>query len=144
MLIKIIAVGRIKDRNLSALCEMMLKRLRFDVKIEIVELKDSDKTGECKRIAEALDKEQGFVIALSEDGKLLDSVAFATRIDSIHQRIVFVIGGPQGLDDTVKNRVDLLLSLSPMTFTHEMARYLLLEQIFRAVTIIKGRGYHNG
>lgn len=143
MLLKIIVIGKLKDRHLSALSEEMLKRIRFDAKIEIVEIKDSGRDTDNRRILNALAKEQGFVVVLSEDGKTLGSAELASKINSIHRKVVFVIGGPLGLDDAVKARADLVLSLSPMTFTHEMARYILLEQIFRAITIIKGRGYHN-
>jgi 23S rRNA (pseudouridine1915-N3)-methyltransferase len=143
MLLKLIAVGRIKDRNLAALCAEMLGRLRFDAKIDVQEIKDGGRESENRRILEMLAAEQGYVVALSEDGIAMDSASLAARIESIHRRVVFVVGGPKGLDDTVKSRADLVLSLSPMTFTHEMARYILLEQIFRAITIIKGRGYHN-
>lgn len=144
MLVKFIAIGKIKDRNLAALCESMLKRIRFDAKIEVLEIKDSGKQNvDNRRIIDALAKEQGFVIALSEDGRAMGSAVLAGKLDRIHKKLVFVIGGPLGLDDAVKQRADLILSLSPMTFTHEMARYILFEQLFRAITIIKGRGYHN-
>jgi 23S rRNA (pseudouridine1915-N3)-methyltransferase len=73
----------------------------------------------------------------------LSSEKMAKKMESIHKKIVFIIGGPYGLTDQLKQRADLLLSLSSLTFTHEMARFILLEQIFRTITIIKGRGYHN-
>ncbi len=144
MLIKIVAVGRVKEHALAELCEKMLKRIRFDAKIEVLELRDGSRQNECERIIEFLDREQGYVIALSEDGQLVDSVALAARMESIQRRMIFVIGGPAGLDQAVKKRADLVLSLSPMTFTHEMARYILMEQIFRSITITRKRGYHNG
>ena len=144
MLIKFIVVGKMKDRNLAALCESMLKRIRFDAKVEVQEIKDSGRQDvDNQRILDMLAKEQGFVIALSEDGRTMGSVDLARKLECIHKKLVFVIGGPLGLDAAIKSRADLLLSLSPMTFTHEMARYILFEQLFRAITIIKGRGYHN-
>ena len=132
-----------KDRNIAALCEEMLKRIRFDAKVEFQEIKDSGKVVDNRRILDALAKERGYVIALSEDGKSMGSVELAKKLESIHKKLVFVVGGPLGLDAAVKSRANMILSLSPMTFTHEMARYILLEQIFRSITIIKGRGYHN-
>ena len=143
MLIKLIVIGKLKNKQISALADEFIKRIRFDAKIEILEFKDSDKEGENKRILDALAKEQGYIIALSEDGNLLSSERLAAKISTIYKKLVFIIGGPYGLSDQLKARADLTLSLSPMTFTHEMARFLLLEQIFRAITIIKGRSYHN-
>ena len=143
MLIKFIVIGKVKDRNLGVLCAEMLKRIRFDAKVEVQEIKDSGKEADNNRILEMLSREQGYVVVLSEDGKCFGSIEFAGKIERIHKKLVFVIGGPLGVDAPVKNRADLVLSLSPMTFTHEMARYLLYEQLFRAITIIKGRRYHN-
>ena len=143
MLIKIIVIGKLKNKQISALADEFIKRIRFDAKIEVQEFKDSDKEGENRRILKVLAKEQGYIIALSEDGKLFKSEKLAEKINAIHKKLVFIIGGPYGLSDQLKARADLTLSLSPMTFTHEMARFLLLEQIFRAITIIKGRNYHN-
>ncbi len=132
-----------KDRNLAALCDKMLKRIRFDAKVELQEIKDGGRDIDNRRILDALTKERGFVIALSEDGRTMSSVDLAGKLESTYKKLVFVIGGPLGLDAAVKNRADFLLSLSSMTFTHEMARYILFEQLFRSITIIKGRGYHN-
>ncbi len=143
MLIKFIVIGKMKDRNLAALCEAMLKRIRFDAKVEVQEIKDSGKDVDNRRILNALIKEQGFVIALSEDGQTMGSVDLSEKLRHIPKKLVFVVGGALGLDTAVKSRADLLLSLSPMTFTHEMTRYILFEQVFRAITIIKGRAYHN-
>jgi len=143
MLIKLIVIGKLKNKNISALTEEFLKRIRFDAKVEVLEFKDCNMAGENKRIMDSLTKEQGYVIALSEDGRLFNSEKLAAKFNTIHKKIVFVIGGPYGLNSDVKARADLILSLSPLTFTHEMARFLLLEQIFRSITIIKGRGYHN-
>jgi len=143
MLIKLIVIGKLKNKHISALVDEFLKRIRFDAKVEIQEFKDSDKECENKRILDALVKEQGYIIALSEDGQQFSSEKLAEKVETIHKKIVFIIGGPYGLSDELKARVDLTLSLSSLTFTHEMARFILLEQIFRVITIIKGRGYHN-
>jgi 23S rRNA (pseudouridine1915-N3)-methyltransferase len=143
MLIKLIVIGKLKNKHIAALSEQFFKRICFDAKIEIQEFKDNDKEVENKRILNALTKEQGYIIALSEDGVQLSSEKMAKKMESIHKKIVFIIGVPYGLTDQLKQRADLLLSLSSLTFTHEMARFILLEQIFRTITIIKGRGYHN-
>lgn len=87
------------------------------------------------------------VVALDERGKLLTSPAFAQRIgkwrDGGRQRIVFVIGGAYGLSEAVRDRADLVLSLSPMTFPHQLVRVLFAEQLYRALAILKGIPYHH-
>ncbi len=85
------------------------------------------------------------IVALSEHGKTLDTPAFAEflkRHDETGQEIVFLLGGPLGISERLRSTADRLLSLSPMTFTHEMARVILLEQLYRAATILKGKTYH--
>lgn len=139
----ILTIGKIKDRQLEIKLEEYLKRIRFEAKIDITALKDSDKAGEGDRLTQALERfKNAYVFVLTEEGKPYTSPAFARKIGGIHTDIVFVIGGPDGLSDGVKQRADQLLSLSKMTFPHEMALVLLTEQIFRALTIIGGRNYH--
>lgn len=85
------------------------------------------------------------LVALEATGKAITSEAFATYIDghiNIGKPITFLIGGPKGLPDGVKQRADKLLSLSPMTTTHDMAHLFLLEQLYRAFSIIRGSEYH--
>jgi 23S rRNA (pseudouridine1915-N3)-methyltransferase len=90
---------------------------------------------------------QAFTIVLDEGGKTLDSEGLAAIIEKQMlqgtQELAWVIGGPYGLSDAVKSRGDLLLSLSHFTFTHQMVRLFLLEQIYRALTIIRNEPYHN-
>jgi len=86
-----------------------------------------------------------FLVVLDERGREFGSVPFAKEFEKLTEtgrRLVFVPGGPFGLSDRVRKRADLLLSLSKLTFTHEMARLTLLEQLYRALTIIKGKAYH--
>ncbi|MDT8391110.1 MAG: 23S rRNA (pseudouridine(1915)-N(3))-methyltransferase RlmH [Lentisphaeria bacterium] len=139
----ILTIGKIKDRHLDIKLEEYLKRIRFEAKIEITALKDSDKFGEGDRIVQALERfGDARVFALTEEGRQYTSPEFAREIAHVHTDSVFVIGGPDGLSEAVKRRADQLLSLSTMTFPHEMALVLLTEQIFRALTIIGGRKYH--
>lgn len=89
-----------------------------------------------------------YVILLDEYGKQLDSVDFAKKIESVKDNfssktLHFIIGGAYGLDDAVKKRADFVLSLSKMTFSHQNIRPILLEQIYRAFTIINNEKYHN-
>ena len=90
--------------------------------------------------------QSGFVVALDSRGKMFTSEQFASRIldwqNQGMREIIFVIGGPLGLHANVLNRADLVLSISKMTFTHDMIRLILLEQIYRAYTILKGEKYH--
>ncbi len=143
MIFKIAAVGKVKKKPLLELTAEYLKRINHYAAIEVVEIKDSNKQDECSRLLTLIDKEKSFCIALSEDGKELSSRQFADKLSSIHSKILFVIGGPDGLTDELKKRADMLLSLSQMTFPHEMARMLLSEQLFRALNILSGGKYHN-
>jgi 23S rRNA (pseudouridine1915-N3)-methyltransferase len=90
---------------------------------------------------------QAFTIVLDEGGKDMDSPALAALLEKHMlqgtQELTWIIGGPYGLSTAVKHRGDLLLSLSHFTFTHQMARLFLLEQIYRALTIIRNEPYHN-
>jgi 23S rRNA (pseudouridine1915-N3)-methyltransferase len=83
------------------------------------------------------------LVVLSEEGVTYDSVAFADQLrGSGSERLAFVIGGADGVDPALKARASWLLSLSPMTFPHEMARLLLVEQLYRATSILQGGPYH--
>ena len=143
MLLKIIVVGKMKDRALEGHVKTYMTRLSPYAKIEIVELRDSNPEAEGVKILEQLENEKGFVIVLSEEGTEMTSPEFSAKLMGLDRKVVLVIGGPYGLTEGVKKRADLLMALSRMTFTHEMARYFLFEQLYRAVMIGKGKNYHN-
>jgi 23S rRNA (pseudouridine1915-N3)-methyltransferase len=144
MLLKLICVGRLKDRAIQSRCDEFVKWLSPYAKFEMVELPDSDVAKEGRAIVKALDKERSAMVAvLSEEGKEFSSTEFAKMVGSCDRKIVFVIGGPYGLAPEVKSRADLLWSLSKLTFTHELARLLLMEQLFRANNILHDGHYHN-
>ena len=144
MLAKVLVIGKMKDRALSARADGFLERCRAYGKVEIVELPDSDVAREGKALLRELDKERSScIIVLSEEGKLLTTEAFASCISAADRKIVFVIGGPFGLAPEVKARASLLWSLSPLTFTHELARLLLCEQLYRALNFNAGGSYHH-
>lgn len=144
MLCKIIVVGKPKDKVLGAKSAEFLSRCGAYGKVECVELPDSDVAKEGKALMKELEKEKNsFVFVLSEEGKLFTTAQFAQKISAIYRKIVFVIGGPFGLAPEVKDRADLLWSLSPLTFTHEMARFLLCEQLYRALNFNAGGSYHH-
>ena len=91
-----------------------------------------------------LDRTRGAkIVALSEEGKLFSTAEFAEFLKRCDTRMVFVVGGPFGLAPEVKAKADLLWSLSPLTFTHELARLLLYEQLYRAANFNAGGGYHH-
>ncbi len=144
MLCKIIVVGKPKDKVLGTKSAEFLSRCGAYGKVECVELPDSDVAKEGKALMKELEKEKNsFVFVLSEEGKLFTTAQFAQKISAIDRKIVFVIGGPFGLAPEVKARADLLWSLSPLTFTHEMARFLLCEQLYRALNFNAGGSYHH-
>lgn len=142
--IRIIAVGKVRDRAYSQKIEEYCDRIRHDAKLRIVEIRDAGSEEEGRRILDHIRDLRAHTVALDEKGRLYTSTEFAKRLASIPQEIVFIIGGPEGLADAVKKGVRETMSLSPMTFTHEMARLLLTEQVYRAISIMKNRKYHKG
>ena len=153
-MISIVAVGKIKEKSLSQLIEEYKKRIGAYSKIEIIEVSDepndrlSDekvKEIEGQRIIKQL-KKDSYVILLSLKGKQMESIKFSREIEKINtynsSHITFVIGGSVGVSEQVEQRADLLLKLSEMTFTHNIARLLILEQIYRAYKILNNETYH--
>ena len=137
-------IGKTKDKNWRTLQEEYLQRLSHFVKFEIVELKDAGKETEGKLILEKLNQSH-FVCLLDVKGRSISSHELAAEIEKWQNRglkeVVFVIGGAEGVASRVVERADNSLSLSFMTLTHEMARVVLVEQLYRAFTIIKGFPY---
>ena len=138
LLVKLIVVGKMKDRHLAAKCDEFIKRLVAYAKLDIVEVQD-----EAARMLKLFDPGKDFVLVMSEEGRLFTSVEFAARLGGAGRRIVIIIGGPYGLDEKIKSSASCLVSLSPMTFTHELARLLVLEQLYRAGAILNNSGYHH-
>ena len=144
-MIKIICLGKIKESYLNDLINDYLKRINKYHKIEIIELKDTDNlTEEAINIMKYIDN-RDYVIACTPEGKQIDSVELSTLIDKTfitNPTITFVIGSSTGIDDSVKNRADLLLSFSKLTYPHGLFRGILLEQIYRSFKIINNESYH--
>jgi 23S rRNA (pseudouridine1915-N3)-methyltransferase len=139
--LRLIAVGKVRKGWVAEGLALYRRRLPG---LEIVEVRDGTPQREAAAILTALRPEERLV-ALSEEGEGLDSEALATRLS--HQggaRLAFAIGGADGLNEEVKRRAQWCLSLSPLTFPHELARLLLLEQLYRARTILEGGPYHRG
>ncbi len=137
--IRIIAVGKVRKGWVQEGVALYRKRLPGLV---ITELKDSTMVKEAAAITAALQADERLVV-LTEEGRSVDSLSFAEQLrDSGSDRLAFVIGGADGLDPGLKARASWRLSLSPMTFPHELARLLLLEQLYRATSILQGGPYH--
>ena len=136
---KIIAIGKIKKKWVQTGIEIYLNRLPG---LKIVEIKDSTKTKEEYMIKEILKKNET-LITLNENGHSFTSKQLAIKLQNHHtQNITFVIGGATGLSPSLNNAAAWQLSLSPLTFPHEIARLLLIEQLYRAKTITQGGPYH--
>jgi len=144
MRFRFIWVGKAKDANWRALQDEYLQRLSHFVKCEVVEIRDADKQTEGNRILEKLNQKT-FACVLDVDGQGLSSRELAKKVENWQNKgigeISFIVGGAEGLSREVAEKADLRLSLSFLTFTHEMARVVLLEQLYRACTIIKGFPY---
>jgi 23S rRNA (pseudouridine1915-N3)-methyltransferase len=150
---RIIAIGKTKQDFILKGIEEYVKRLHTYGSIKWEILPDTKltknmtienvKDREGEQILKNIQSDE-FVIALDETGKLYSSVQFAESLQSIlpQKKIVFVIGGVYGLAPAIHKRADLLLSFSRFTFTHQMIRVLLMEQLYRAFTIIHGKKYH--
>ena len=148
MKFRFVWIGKTKEKNWKALQEEYLRRLSHFVKYEIVEIRDSAQHNsteiEGKRILEILNQ-KSFVCLLDAKGKALSSPELAKIIEGWQTRgskeVTFIIGGANGVSPEVAEKADFSLSLSILTFTHEMSRVILLEQLYRAYTIIKGFPY---
>ncbi|MFH1829550.1 MAG: 23S rRNA (pseudouridine(1915)-N(3))-methyltransferase RlmH [Pseudomonadota bacterium] len=139
MKILLLPIGKIKSKAVAAICADYAKRLNHYIPFEIKECKDE------AQLLERLESSDHFV-ALDERGDQLNSEALSGFI-SKHQmrgtkRLVFAIGGPEGFTNDVLKRADYRLSLSGMTFPHELVQAIILEQLYRACTILKGEPYH--
>ncbi len=150
-MIRIICVGKIKEKYLKDAIDEYLKRLSKYAKVEIIELKDESRLSEKEIIQKESSKikkyikEKDYNISLAIEGEMLSSVDFSKKIDNIfnnYSDINFIIGGSYGLDESLKNMCDLKLSFSKMTYPHQLFRVILLEQIYRAFKIINNESYH--
>lgn len=154
-MIHIICVGKIKKEYIEKTCDDYENRIKKYTKIKITQIADVNVANEAD-INKALEKEadgilkvispSDYVFALAINGKQIDSMEFAKKIQDLQMEIkgdiVFIIGSSHGLHEKVINRAQMLLSFSKMTFAHQIFRALLLEQIYRAFSIINNAPYH--
>lgn len=150
-MIKIICVGKLKEKYWTMAIEEYQKRMQKYTKVEIIELMD-EKTDD-KVVALRKEKEQilkhvnpkDYIITLEIDGEEYDSLTFSRKLDQIEMKnpnITFIIGGSFGLDNEIKNLSNEKISFSKLTFPHQLFRVMLLEQIYRAYKIRNNESYH--
>ena len=155
--IHLLTLGKLKESFWREAEAEYIKRLQSWAKVVVHELREESFTAkdspDAIRNKEAVKLEaemekigSAFVVVLDEHGAAQSSAQFSKKITSIidtqNNHLVFVIGGPLGLGEGIRHRANLLLSLSSFTFTHQMARVILLEQLYRAMMIAHGRTYH--
>ena len=158
MKITLITVGKIKEKYLKDAIAEYSKRLSKYCKLEIVEVADENtpdqasenverqiRQTEGERILRYV-KDDAYVFTLEIGGTMLDSVAFAKKMETLgiqgKSHLIFIIGGSIGLGEEVLRRSDYALSFSKMTFPHQLMRVILLEQVYRGYRIIEGAPYH--
>ena len=149
-MIKIICVGKIKEKYFTDAIKEYQKRLSKYTKLEIVEVNDydGDISTILKKESEQILKninDKSYIITLEIEGQNIDSVELSKKIDNVlisNPDITFIIGGSYGLSDDIKNKSNYKLSFSKMTFPHQLFRVILLEQIYRSFKIINNESYH--
>lgn len=158
--VKIICVGKLKEKYLNDAIKEYSKRLSRFCKLEILELQDEKlpvnysealynevKEKEANLILSKINQKNSYIICLDETGKEFSSPKLAKRLDSIFTNVssslTFVIGGSLGLSNTVKEKAHLILSFSKLTFPHQLFRVFLLEQLFRCFKILNNEQYHH-
>ncbi len=156
MNIKLIAIGKTDNKNLQSLIDEYSKRLSFYIKFDIDIIADIKNV---KNLSENQQKEKegelilskigstDQLILLDENGKTFSSIGFSNelqkKMNSGIKNLVFVIGGPYGFSDTVYAKSNGKISLSLMTFSHQMVRLFFIEQLYRGFTILKNEPYHH-
>ena len=150
-MISVVAVGKIKEKSLQNLIDEYLKRISGYTRINVIEVADepNDRSDvlqiEGQRILKQL-RDDAYVILLDLQGREVDSASFSKLIQDINtyrsSHIAFVIGGSLGVSEEVRKRADYRLKISEMTFPHNLARLIILEQIYRAYKIANNETYH--
>lgn len=157
-MIKIVAVGKIKDKNLKGLIDEYIKRISPYSNVKIIEVNDEPikknsnealdeivKNNEGKKVLKHIDNDD-FVYVLDLRGKQFDSVELSKSIDEVltykSSNITFVLGGSLGLSKDLINRANVRWKLSDCTFPHQIVRLLLVEQIYRVFTLLNNMPYH--
>ena len=158
MAVSVICVGRLREKYFADAAEEYLKRLRRIMPVQVIELPDEPEPAQpSEKLNEAVMKREGdkilqriaptdYVVAMCIDGRQYESTELARKLSGLFTQgrssIVFLIGGSLGLHPDVIRRADERMSMSKMTFPHQLARVMLLEQLFRAAKINAGERYH--
>ena len=143
-MINIICIGKIKENYLKDMINDYKKRIEKYHKINIIEIPDNSLEQETNNILKNI-KSNDYVIALAIEGKEVDSLEFSKLIDKTfinYPTIDFIIGESNGLSNEVKEKANMLLSFSNLTFPHGLFRGILLEQIYRSFKILNNESYH--
>ena len=150
--VELVCIGGLKFKELGPVEQMFVKRINAHFNFSVTRLKDIGlnderlvREKEAEKIIKHLNRDD-VVIGLDEGGKEMSSAEFAgllsSQIDRARNRIVFIVGGYSGLSGTLDDYIDLKISFSRMTFSHDIFRIVFLEQLYRAITIMKGITYH--
>ncbi|HIY74899.1 MAG TPA: 23S rRNA (pseudouridine(1915)-N(3))-methyltransferase RlmH [Candidatus Sphingobacterium stercorigallinarum] len=156
MRISLICIGKTDDKHIIQGIETYLKRLKHYISFQMISLPDIKNS---KHLSQEQQKEkegqlilkqvapQDVVVLLDERGKELSSVAFAGELEkhmlASVSHLIYIVGGPYGFDEAVYQRANAKMSLSKLTFSHQMVRLFFVEQVYRAMTIIRGEPYHH-
>lgn len=156
--IQLICVGKLKESYLREACAEYSKRLGVFCRLQVIEVGEckvgsNPKPAEIQKVIETEGKEilgkipqQSYVIAMCIEGQMASSMELARKLEQLSvdgiSSVTFVIGGSYGLSQPVKERADWRLSMSPMTFPHQLARVMLLEQVYRGCSILANSKYH--
>jgi len=155
MVVYLVAVGRLRDEALRAAAEQYATRISRNQRIQILEVREAGRRAGDEAAARCIEAEAllaavpdgARVFALTRHGRECSSEEFAARFDAWRtdaRDVALVIGGAHGLGEAVLDRAEGQISLSAMTLPHELARVVLLEQLYRAGTILRGEPYHKG
>lgn len=143
-MIKIICVGKLKEKYLIELVNDYKNRVNKYHKLEIIELKDSDIISEGYEIKKYINKKD-YIVTMEINGNKMNSIEFSKKIDNwlmTYGNITFIIGGSDGIDDSIKDISNYKLSFSDLTFPHGLFRVFLIEQIYRSFKILNNETYH--
>lgn len=156
MKITLLQTGKTTDKHISELADLYSDRIKKYTGFEIITIPDvkntknmpvqEQRTKEATKIIQSV-TDDDYIILLDEKGKELRTLEFSGTLEKMFflpkKRIVFIIGGPWGFSEAVYKRADYKMSLSKMTYPHQLVRLLFLEQLYRVFTIIKGEPYHH-
>ena len=156
MKIVLLQTGKTTDRNMSELVDLYSKRIKKYISFEVITLPELKNTKnmpvqeqqvkEATKIIQSV-SDDDYVVLLDEKGKEYRTIEFSSFLEKAFllpkKRVIFIIGGPWGFSEAVYAKADQKISLSKMTFSHQMVRLLFLEQLYRVFTIIKGEPYHH-